>query len=891
VIGARLGPYEITAKLGEGGMGQVFQAKDFHLGRNVALKVLPEGFTQDAERLARFEREAKLLAQLNHPNIAQIHGLEIQGETRALVMELVEGPTLAERLEQGPLPFNESLSVSLQIAHALEEAHEKGIVHRDLKPQNIKASMEGKVKVLDFGLAKAMDPTGAGAASGGASASQLAQSPTLTLGATALGVILGTAAYMAPEQAKGLPVDKRADIWAFGVVLYEMLCGRRLFEAPTVPETLALVLTRPPDLAALPATTPPAIRRLVRRCLERDPRSRLHDIADARIVLAETQAGGDELVSPVVAGPPARRSIPLPVAGAAAIALVVAGYLVGQLGAPAPAARVGSSSPTFQKLTSRPGLETTPALSPDGKTLYFAAPHAERDDLDLWFTPVGGRKPIDLTADSSEDDSYPAVSPDGRLIAFRSERSDGGIFLMGATGESVRRLADGCFDPSWSPDGSRIACTTCPSGDPLARPCSGTLQVIEIASGARRKIATGDAAAPAWSSDGRRLAYWGIHEGKGQRDVWTVAVDGGEPVALTDDAAIDWNPVWSADGGSLAFLSDRGGAPGLWSIAIDATSGRPLGTPRSVVLPTEYADGVRRVGGRWVYVSRALRATIERRDFDPDRLALVGPARTVVEITGRMQSAALSPDGRSIAFSSFFPQQDLFVVGVDRGAPVQLTDDRAFDRFPIWDPNGERILFMSNRGGSYQIWAIRPDGSGLEQLTGGSEESGWVPLLSPDRTRLSTNHRRGLKVYDARGAAPWTAFERFGEPEVEKVPRFDGWSWSPDATRIAGFVNLTDQVLAGGGRRVAYYSLPDRKLRWFEAEGTGVAWSPDGRRLLVSNGKDGLRTLDTVTGAVRALAGGEAFAEVHASFSADLRTSILFRNQQEADIWLAEGIE
>jgi len=287
--GSRLGPYEIVSPIGAGGMGEVFRATDTKLRRDVAIKVLPAAFTEDKERLARFEREAQLLAQLHHPNIASIFGLEESDGTRALVMELVEGPTLAERLESGPLPFNESLSVSLQIAHALEEAHEKGIVHRDLKPQNIKASVEGKVKVLDFGLAKAMDP--AGAASGSPSASHLAQSPTLTLGATVQGMILGTAAYMSPEQAKGFPVDKRADIWAFGVVLYEMLVGGTLFAGDSVGDTLAAVIRAEIDLDKLPPETPPAIRRLLRRCLERNPKNRLHAIADARIVLNEVLAG------------------------------------------------------------------------------------------------------------------------------------------------------------------------------------------------------------------------------------------------------------------------------------------------------------------------------------------------------------------------------------------------------------------------------------------------------------------------------------------------------------------------------------------------------------------------------------------------------------------------
>jgi Tol biopolymer transport system component len=292
LIGKRIGPYEITAKLGEGGMGEVYRATDTRLKREVAIKVLPAAFTEDKERLARFEREAQLLAQLNHTNIAQIYGIETSGATHALVMELVDGPTLAERLELGPLSLSESLSVALQIAQALEEAHDKGIIHRDLKPQNVKASSEGKAKVLDFGLAKAMDP-----AAGSASAADLARSPTLmnspTLTAahgTQMGVILGTAAYMSPEQAAGKTIDRRTDIWAFGVLLWEMLTGRRLFEAESVAETLGAVFRQPLDLDALPASTPAAVRQLVTRCLERDPKARLRDIGEARIALTAALA-------------------------------------------------------------------------------------------------------------------------------------------------------------------------------------------------------------------------------------------------------------------------------------------------------------------------------------------------------------------------------------------------------------------------------------------------------------------------------------------------------------------------------------------------------------------------------------------------------------------------
>jgi serine/threonine-protein kinase len=297
--GTRLGPYEITAKLGEGGMGEVWRARDTSLGRDVALKALPERFVSDPSRLARFEREAQLLAQLNHPNIAQVFGLEVEAGARALVMELVEGPTLAEKLERGALPLEETVSIGRQIAEALEEAHEKGIVHRDLKPQNVKLTSGGRVKVLDFGLAKALGPMVPEGP-----AEEDTDAPTLGPGETGQGTLLGTASYMAPEQARGTNVDRRADIWSFGVLLYEMLSGERLFAEPSFAETLSAVLQRPIDFARLPAANPASLRELVRRCLERDPKRRLRDIGEARVVLETLTA------TPVGAPAPAAQPDP-----------------------------------------------------------------------------------------------------------------------------------------------------------------------------------------------------------------------------------------------------------------------------------------------------------------------------------------------------------------------------------------------------------------------------------------------------------------------------------------------------------------------------------------------------------------------------------------------------
>jgi len=485
-------------------MGEVYRATDTKLDREVAIKVLPAAFVEDHERLARFEREAKLLAQLHHPNIASIFGIEESEGTRALVMELVEGPTLAERLEEGPLPIDESLSLARQIADALEEAHEKGIIHRDLKPQNIKASREGKVKVLDFGLAKAMDPTVG--APGAASASQLAASPTLTLGATQMGVVLGTAAYMAPEQAKGLAVDKRADIWAFGVVLYEALAGRRLFEGETVPETLAGVLKTEIDLDTLPTGVPPAIRRLLRRCLERSPRNRLHDIADARLVLADVAGGVDDRGSEASASP--ERS---PWRERAAWALVAI------LAASAGALWLrGGATPHATPRTIRSVLELPPGVS------------------------------IELDGERS---GMPALSHDGRKIAFGAREGAGAmrIWVRDLASGETQALAgtEGGYRPFWSPDDTRIGFFVW-----------GHLVVVAANGGPITRLAPArDSRGGSWTTDGTIL-YTPYSAGP----VMAVAESGGTPrpvsaMSEADPDGTDRFPQFFPDGEHFLYLS------------------------------------------------------------------------------------------------------------------------------------------------------------------------------------------------------------------------------------------------------------------------------------------------------------------------------------------------
>ncbi len=440
--GTRLGPYEILGPLGAGGMGEVYRARDGKLNREVAIKVLPAAFAEDAERLARFRREAQVLAALNHPHIAAIYGLEESAGVEALVLELVEGETLAERIARGPIPLDEALPIAREMAWALEAAHEKGIVHRDLKPANVKLTPAGKVKVLDFGLAKAI--------AGDPSSPDATSSPTLTARSTEAGVVIGTAAYMSPEQARGRAVDKRSDIWAFGAVLYEMLAGRRAFDGETASDALVSVLTKEPDWSALPVSTPPAIRRLLRRCLDRDRERRLHDIADARLEIDEALSGTAAPESPAVSAPPRgrpRRAAILTTALVAAAAAALATlWTAGRLRPAAPAA------PVVRPLTDS-GRDWSPAASPDGRLVAFVSDRDERQRIWLKQLPGG-----DETALTAGPDERPRFSPDGSSVLFVRREGDGtSLFRVSVLGGEPRRVVADAYDGAWSPDGSRIA--------------------------------------------------------------------------------------------------------------------------------------------------------------------------------------------------------------------------------------------------------------------------------------------------------------------------------------------------------------------------------------------------------------------------------------------------
>ena len=877
--GTRLGPYEITGSLGAGGMGEVYRARDTKLHRDVAIKVLPDLFATDPERLARFEREARTLASLNHPHIAQVHGVE----GTALVMELVDGEDLAQRIARaGAIPIDEAVPIARQIAEALEAAHEQGIIHRDLKPANIKVRPDGTVKVLDFGLAKALTPHDA---SGGP-----ANSPTITspLQMSQLGVILGTAAYMAPEQAKGKPVDKRADIWAFGCVLCEMLTGRPIFTAETTSELLAAVIMKDPDLGELPSATPQSVTRLIRRCLEKDPRQRLRDIGEARVALSDGSiAAAPSETPPAAAWLPLRWLIP----GVAAIAAVAiaGGYLLGSRRQPH---TPGQAVTAFTRLTDQPGVERQPTIAPDGKAVVFV--NAARGNSDLYLLRVGGRKSILLTEDSDADDYAPAFSPDGSRIAFRSERSGGGIFVMEATGESVRRVTDFGFDPRWSPDGRSLVVADERVADPMSRALSSGLWVVTIADGQRRRVAKADAVGGRWSPGGLRIVYWGLsgRGGASDRDIATVAADGSQaesPVWLTADAAVDWSPTWSPDGRYIYFASSRGGTMNLWRLAIDEASGRAQGAPEPVTTPTAWSGSFEfsADGRNLVFADQEERCVIWNVSFDPAGGVPVGQPRQVMQ--GRaINSIDLSPDRQTIVFSQRGqPWEALGVVRLDGSGWSRLTDDSAYHRLPTWSPDGKRLLFYMSRGRG-RLWTLKPDASGLtEILLPDGQAGGAYPVWSPDGSRIATMSDSGVIVIDP-SSSPAKLVDRFdalGRNPDRAVGDSDGmrpFSWSPDGRWVAGASRY------GLRNELVVLDLQTRAYRVLARDAASPVWLPDSRRLLFA-GSNSLVLVDVPSGNERRVmpldrqldAWGRTLA-----LSKDGRTLVYLQSQTEGDIWM-----
>jgi Tol biopolymer transport system component len=558
------------------------------------------------------------------------------------------------------------------------------------------------------------------------------------------------------------------------------------------------------------------------------------------------------------------------------IAVLVAGTYrwarSGGNGQPAPL------QPTFSRLTDQEGIDSFPSLSPDGKLFAFAR-ESSAGNQDIYLQRVGGSNPIDLTADSPQDDTQPSFSPDGTQIAFHSERDGGGVFLMGATGESVRRLTDVGYEPSWSPDGREVAFATQGVRDPRNRSANAQIWLVDVSTGQKRLLPVeGDAVQPSWSPHGLRIAYWGVSATGSQRVIWTVPARGGKAVPVTRDTSINWSPTWSPDGHYLYFSSDRSGSMNLWRVRIDEATGEVQGDAEPITTPAPWSSALRfsRDGRRALYGTQYKKANLERAGLDPAGLTVTQPLQPITRGSREVITCRVSPDGRRIVLSSKSPQEDLFVVGADGSGLRQLTNDVFKDRNPVWSSDGSRILFYSDRSGRYEAWTIRPDGSDLQPLTRTRGEPIFTPLWSPDSRRLVCGIGfTGPALIDLTRPISERAPERLS-PSPTGRPFFAS-SWSPDGKWLAG--NSADDLFL--------YSLVSRRYERLVANAFQPIWFHDGFRLLYFSAGGRIAVFDTRTRRSRQLITPPAGSSFNnADLSPDDRTLYVVRGKDEGGIWM-----
>ncbi|HMY75374.1 MAG TPA: protein kinase, partial [Blastocatellia bacterium] len=859
LAGKKFGHYRLLSVLGIGGMGEVYLARDERLGRQLALKILPPHFVADDMRVERFAREARAVSALNHPNIVTVYDVGQLDGTHFIAMEHVNGQTLRETLhaaEQGRLNPKEVVEIALQISAALAAAHEAGIIHRDIKPENVMLRRDDYVKVVDFGLAKL---------------TEMQQSLAKTLGAdddpaaTNPGTVLGTLRYMSPEQALGQEVDARSDLFSLGVVLYELLTGSPPFKGHRPAAILdAVVHHTPLPLTQLRPEIPGEFERIISRLLEKDRNLRYQSANDLRAALkvfkreldsvpthslsdGNRNSSGDVVAIPLAAQP-GRWKVKTAMAATAALAVIVVAAWLFHPGEPSPWLNAYSS-----QVTEFPGEERNPSLSPDGKGVFYA--RRVQGQWDIFWQRVGGSKTTNLTQDNDADDTQPACSPDGGSVVFRSERNGGGLFVMGATGENPRRIANFGHNPSWSPDSKQIVCGTDYIFNPKLRTSKSRLVLIDIADGKNRVLLEGDdTAQPRWSPNGKRIAYYRRTKDN-RRDIWTIAADGSDPRAVTDDAAVDWNPVWSGDGKYLYFASDRQTVASLWRVRIDESTGRTLGQPEPVTGPAAaevLQMDLARDGRRIVYVTRRQDANLKSIGFDPVKLETVGDPIAITRGTRPSGSPSISPDGQWVAFHTLgAAQEDIWLTHADgNGESINLTNDEPLDRSPRWSPDGRHLTFYSTRTGLSQIWLMNSDGSNKRQLTF-AEIGCSSPFWSPDGKRIAYQLTSDVKAINEQRRQPQgTQIIETEKPWAQQTPVtlpaineagdwFSGYHWSPDGQQIVGSaVGMQGQEMrAKSGLFV--YSFATNRYEKITDFGTRPEWLADSRHIVFAYGGKG----------------------------------------------------
>ncbi len=797
------GRYEIIEPIGKGSMGLVYRARQLSVERDVAVKVInPETIpaTLSTGAFERFQNEAKIVSNLRHPNTVKLYDFgKIEDGRLYLVMELLHGQPLDKLLEKGPLDEKRTLAIIHQVADSLAEAHEHGIVHRDLKPANIfvdQVSGQEVVKVLDFGIAKV----------------------TAHPMQTATGAVIGTPAYMSPEQAQGEPIDAATDVYCLGILAYHCLSGGLPFKSETpVGILMKHVNEPPPPLAGIRIS--PGTERLIMRMLSKDPKQRPATATQVQKAIADLEKKPlkREYRSTT------QRRLLLGVAVASLAGLVIMGVILfTDLTKPLDERPKHVVSVSVSQLTEQPGMEGEPTISPDGKFVAYASNAA--GNFDIYLLRIGGDRPINLTADSKVDERWPAFSPDGEHIAFVSLKDPPGLYMMGATGEAPRRLAGKAFNPGWSHDGKEIFYCTQVVEKPYGRAGISSLWAVEVESGKRRLITEGDAVQPDASPHGHRIAYWAVHDG--QRDIWTIGVDGKNPVAVTRDEPTDYNPVWSPSGEHLYFLSDRSGTLNLWRVPIDEASGKVRGAPEQLTSGSaNMYDLAISKSGLMAYNNLAESYTVRRAEFDAGREELIGNPVDVLKTSSGMSTINISPDGKLLTYNTM-PLDDIAIIGRDGKNRRLLTKDASLDRWPRFSPDGKQVAFYSNRGGSYDVWSVNADGTGMRRLTetkGTAVNFAW----SPDGKRMVVQIiDEGIYVFDVSEGEPvkhLTKVPAPGTPTGKLAPH----SWSPDGRMFACFTGDPSRI-----PRVYIYSFKEKKLEKIADTGWMPVWLSDSKRLI-----------------------------------------------------------
>jgi eukaryotic-like serine/threonine-protein kinase len=857
--GQQLAHFEIISLLGEGGMGEVYLARDTKLDRRIALKILPAQFSANPEGVARFEREARAASGLNHPNIITIHEIGEEDGKHFIATEYIKGETLRQRLNKGRLSQHEAVEIGRQVASALAAAHQAGLIHRDIKPENVMIWPDGLVKILDFGLAKPVHENYEEPAIAATRTASLDTDPDL---------LIGSLNYLSPEQVRREKLDPRTDIFSLGVVLYEMLEGTRPFTGATAAEVCAAIVG-----SASPQLDRSALSQIVKRALskERDLRYQSAGALQADLSALTPQTDTASLGWKSIA------------AGALIMIVVLLALsfwiLEGRRS-------VSPSGPVFnsqsrQKLTDLTGQELFPSLAPDGQTFIFASYRS--GNWDIYRQMVGGREAVNLTTDSTSYDNQPVFSPDGSRIAFCSSRSGNGVYVMNGDGSHVSKLTEGGNNPAWSPDGREIVFSDERTWDHEGRPTypgSSRLWIVDVETRQLRLLTSHDGVQPSWSPDGKRIAFWGDRTNRRQRDIWTVAASGGEPVPVTDDAAIDWNPVFSPDGKHLYFLSNRNGSMNLWRVALDE-SGVVMSAPEAV-LPSENHQHVclSRDGHSLIYVQTSRSENLWQIAFDPVTVRVIGDAKPVTQGLKRYSMFSLSPDEQSFVYVGLGePQSDLFISDLDGNPVRRLTDDIAADNVPRWSPNGQYIAFLSDRSGKREIWRVRQDGSELTQMTDVSDQEVIDPVWSPDSKRL-LYQIRNVNSFIINADQPST-LESTQQLEGQAPPGFLVWNWSANAAFLAGWL----PGLGKPNQGIVVYSFERQTYERLTDFGEFPIWLNDNRRLLFIWGKElySLDRLSGTTGPILSISPGDfgLFA-----LSRDNRRLYFTRKSNEADIWL-----